>query len=100
MIETQQAMVAICLVALLVYLTRVGGYLVGLQFKHVLWLRPILETLPGCAMMAILAQAAWSGSMVERIALASVIGIMWLTDSVALASLCGLAILFFSTQWI
>ena len=86
-------MTAIALMALVVYLSRAGGYLVGLQFRHIGQLRPVLEALPGCALMAILAPAAWNGSPLEIVALFSVILLMWLTDSVIAASVIGLGIL-------
>ena len=90
---SSETLVAIALMALVVYLSRAGGYLVGLQVRHIGWLRPVLESLPGCAMMAILAPAAWHGSVLEIVALSSVILLMWVTDSVVIASVVGLAIL-------
>lgn len=88
-----ETLTAIALMALVVYLSRAGGYLAGLQFRHIGQLRPVLEALPGCALMAILAPAAWNGSPLEIIALFSVVLLMWLTDSVIAASVIGLGIL-------
>lgn len=79
--------------AIVVYLTRAGGYLLGLQIKHIGRLRPVLEILPGCAFMAILVPAVRQGSLIDAIALAAVVGVMWKTDNVALASLLGLSVL-------
>ena len=33
----------------IVYLTRMGGYFVGLQLRHIKGIQPVLEALPGCA---------------------------------------------------
>jgi uncharacterized membrane protein len=88
-----ETLTAIGVMALVVYLSRAGGYLVGLQVRHIGGLRPVLESLPGCALMAILAPAAWNGSPLEMIALCSVILLMWLSDSVVLATVAGLGIL-------
>ena len=88
-----ETLAAIAVMALVVYVTRAGGYLLGLQVRHIGWLRPVLESLPGCAFMAILAPAAWQGSAVEMVALASVVAIMWWNNSVVVASLTGVGIL-------
>lgn len=84
---------AIIVMAVVVYLTRAGGYLLGLQIRHIGRLRPVLEILPGCAFMAILVPAVLQGSLIDAIALAAVVGVMWKTDNVALASLLGLSVL-------
>ena len=91
--DSDETLIAIALMALVVYLSRVGGYIVGLQFRHIGSLKPVLDALPGCALMAILAPAAWQGSMLEIAALLSVIVLMWSTDSVIVASIAGLGIL-------
>ena len=52
--QAVSVLVAIGMMAAIVYATRLGGYLVGLQLRHITWLRPIPEALPGCAFMAIL----------------------------------------------
>jgi uncharacterized membrane protein len=95
MIDQTGILVATGMMAAIVYLTRAGGYLVGLQFRHIGWLRPVLEALPGCAIMAILVPAARQGSLAEALALGCVLGIMWITDSVVLATISGLLILVF-----
>ena len=87
------AIVTIAVMASIVYLTRVSGYFIGLQFRHIGWLRPVLEALPGCAIMAILTPAIRQGNSTEFIALICVLGIMWKTDNVVLATVTGLAVL-------
>lgn len=95
MIDHPDELTAIIVMAVVVYLTRAGGYLLGLQMRYIGRLRPVLEILPGCAFMAILVPAVRQGSMVDAIALAAVVGVMWKTDNVALASLIGLSVLLF-----
>ena len=91
--DSVETVATILLMGLVVYLSRAGGYLLGLQVRHIGYLRPVLEALPGCALMAILAPAAWQADRVELAALACVVAIMWVTRSVVLASTLGLAIL-------
>lgn len=98
MVDQSVAIVTILVMALVVYLTRVGGYLLGLQVRHVGGLRPVLEILPGCAFMAILAPAVRQGSLLDLVALACVVGIMWKTDNVAVASAVGLVVLLFGEE--
>ena len=93
MLEQYPVLVAIGMMAAVVYATRVGGYLVGLQIRHIGWLRPILEALPGCAFMAILVPAVRQGSMVEVAAMACVVGLMWKTDNVVIATVVGVSVL-------
>jgi uncharacterized membrane protein len=87
------AIVTIAVMASIVYLTRVSGYFIGLQFRHIGRLRPVLEALPGCAIMAILTPAIRQGSSTDIVALLCVLGIMWITDNVVLATVIGLAVL-------
>ena len=88
-----ETVATILLMGLVVYVSRAGGYLLGLQVRHIGRLRPVLESLPGCALMAILGPAAWQANQVELTALACVVAIMWITNSVVLASVLGLAVL-------
>ena len=93
MLEHYPVMAAIALMAAIVYATRLGGYLVGLQFRHIGWLRPVLESLPGCAFMAILAPVVRQGNVTEVAAMLCVIGIMWKTDNVVVATVVGMLVL-------
>lgn len=89
---------AIIMIAVIVYLTRVSGYFVGLQFRHIPSLKPLLEALPGCAMMAILVPAVRQGDLREFTALVVVALIMWKTDNVVISSLVGILILLFGNH--
>lgn len=100
MLEQYPVLVAIGMMAAVVYATRLGGYLVGLQIRHIGWLRPILEALPGCAFMAILVPAVRQGSLVEIAAMACVVGLMWKTDNVVIATVVGMAVLLFAESFI
>ena len=79
----------------IVYLTRVTGYFIGLQLRHIRGIQPVLEALPGCAFMAILAPAVRQGSISEILAMASVVLIMWRTNNVVIATGTGMAVLLF-----
>lgn len=98
MVDQSMAIMTIIVMALVVYLTRAGGYLLGLQVRHIGALRPVLEILPGCAFMAILAPAVRQGSLLDLVALVCVTGIMWTTDNVAVASALGLVVLLFGEE--
>jgi uncharacterized membrane protein len=98
MVDQSMAIMTIIVMALVVYLTRAGGYLLGLQVRHIGALRPVLEILPGCAFMAILAPAVRQGSLLDLVALVCVVGIMWTTDNVAVASALGLVVLLFGEE--
>lgn len=91
--DQQTTLIAIGMMALIVYLTRLTGYFVGLQLRHIQGIRPVLEALPGCAFMAILVPATRQGSLSEIVAMACVVLIMWRSNNVILATGTGLAVL-------
>ena len=93
MVDTPSTLTAIAMMALIVYLTRLSGYFVGLQLRHIKGVQPVLEALPGCAFMAILAPAVRQGSMSEIVAMICVILIMWRSNNVVLATSTGMAVL-------
>jgi uncharacterized membrane protein len=95
MVEANATLVAIAMIALIVYLTRVTGYFIGLQLRHIHGIQPVLEALPGCAFMALLVPAIRQGSISEIIAMACVIVIMWRSNNVVVATGVGMAILLF-----
>lgn len=93
MLEQYPIIAAIGMMAAIVYATRLGGYLLGLQIRHIVWLRPVLEALPGCAFMAILVPAVRQGNIAEIVAMVCVVGIMWKTDNVVVATVTGVIVL-------
>ena len=93
MVDTGTTLTAIAMMAVIVYLTRATGYFIGLQLRHIRGIQPVLEALPGCAFMAILAPAVRQGSISEIAAMACVIAIMWRSNNVALATVAGMAVL-------
>jgi uncharacterized membrane protein len=99
MISEHSAVIGILAIASIVYLTRVSGYLVGQRLRHISGLQPVLETLPGCAMMAILVPAVRQGNLVDLVSLVVVVGLMWKTDNVVLATVAGMLILVFGNQY-
>ena len=94
MADNTPVLIAITIMASIVYLTRVSGYFAGLRLRHIAGIQPILEVLPGCAFMAILAPAVRQGSASELLAMACLVVIMWRTDNVALATIVGMGVLF------
>jgi len=100
MVDQQSTLVAIGMMALIVYLTRSTGYFIGLQLRHIRGIQPVLEALPGCAFMAILAPAVRQGSVSEIIAMACVILIMWRSNNVALATGVGVTVLLFGGPYL
>ena len=93
MVETNATLIAIAMMALILYLTRITGYFIGLQMRHIRGIQPVLEALPGCAFMAILAPAVRQGSISEMIAMTCVVLIMWRSNNVVLATGTGMAVL-------
>lgn len=100
MVDQQNTLLAIGIMALIVYLTRSTGYFIGLQLRHIRGIQPVLEALPGCAFMAILAPAVRQGSVSEIVAMACVILIMWRSNNVALATGAGVAVLLFGGPYL
>ena len=100
MVDHQSALLTIGMMAAIIYLTRLTGYFVGLQLRHIQGIKPILEALPGCAFMAILAPAVRQGSPGEMVAMACVVLIMWRSNNVVLATGTGLAVLLFGGPWL
>lgn len=100
MFDQNEILITIVMMASIVYLTRVGGYLLGLQVRHISGLRPVLEALPGCAFMAILAPAVRQGSATEIVAMLCVVGLMWKTNNVVIATVIGMAVLILGESFI
>jgi uncharacterized membrane protein len=100
MVEANATFVAIAMMASIVYLTRVTGYFIGLQLRHIRGIQAVLEALPGCAFMAILAPAVRQGSVSEILAMACVVLIMWRSNNVVIATGVGMAVLLFGGPFI
>ena len=100
MVDTNSTLTAIAMMAGIVYLTRMGGYFVGLQLRHIKGVQPVLEALPGCAFMAILAPAVRQGSISEIVAMVCVVGIMWRSNNVVFATSTGMAIILFGAPYL
>jgi len=100
MVDNHSALLAIAMMAGIVYLTRLSGYFVGLQLRHIRGIQPVLEALPGCAFMAILAPAVRQGNPSEILAMICVIFIMWRSNNVVLATGTGMAVLLFAGPYL
>jgi len=95
MVDQQSTLIAIAMMATVVYLTRMGGYFIGLQLRHIAGIKPVLEALPGCAFMALLAPAVRHGNVIEIFAMSCVVLIMWRSNNVVIATATGMAVLIF-----
>ncbi|CAD7837111.1 MAG: hypothetical protein [Olavius algarvensis Gamma 3 endosymbiont] len=100
MVDQHATLIAIAMMALIVYLTRVTGYFIGLQLRRIRGVQPVLEALPGCAFMAILVPAVRQGSLSEIVAMICVIAIMWRSNNVVIATGAGMAVLLFGGPWL
>ena len=100
MVDTTTTLTAMAMMAGIIYLTRLSGYFVGLQLRHIKGIQPVLEALPGCAFMAILAPAVRQGSASEVIAMVCVTLIMWRSNNVVLATSTGMAVLLFGGPYL
>ena len=100
MVDQQSTLIAIGLIASIVYLTRLSGYFIGLQLRHIAGIKPILEALPGCAFMAILAPAVRQGNLTEITAMACVVLIMWRSNNVVFATGTGMIVLLFAGPYL
>lgn len=94
MVDQTSILITIALMAGIVYLTRLSGYFIGLQLRHISGIKPILEALPGCAFMAILVPAVRQGSLSEIIAMACLVILMWFTNNVVISTIVGMVVLF------
>ena len=100
MVDTTSTLTALAMMAGIIYLTRISGYFVGLQLRHIKGVQPVLEALPGCAFMAILAPAVRQGTVSEIIAMVCVILIMWRSNNVVLATGTGMTVLLFGGPYL
>jgi len=99
-VDQQSTLIAIAMIATVIYLTRLSGYFIGLQLRHIAGIKPVLEALPGCAFMAILVPAMRRGSASEILAMVCVVLIMWKTNNVVLATGTGMAVLLFAGPYL
>ena len=98
--DQQSILLAIMMMGLVVYSTRMGGYFIGLQLRHISGIKSILGVLPGCAFMAILVPAVRHGSPAEILSMAFLLGVMWLTNNVVVSTLLAMVILFLGDQYL
>ena len=93
MVDANATFIAIAMMASIVYLTRITGYFIGLQLRHIRGIQAVLEALPGCAFMAILAPAVRQGSVSEILAMACVVVSMVRINNVVIATGVGIVVL-------
>ena len=100
MVDQTSTLIAIAMMAGIVYLTRMGGYFIGLQLRHLPGIKPILEALPGCAFMAVLVPAIRQGSSSEILAMACLLILMWRSNNVVLSTVVGMGVLFTGNHYL
>ena len=93
-------LIAILMMAMVVYSTRMGGYFIGLQLRHISGVKHVLGVLPGCAFMAILVPAVRHGSLAEILSMACLLGVMWRTNNVVISTLLAMTILFLGEHYL
>lgn len=93
MVDQDSTLIAIGVMAIIIYVTRLCGYFVGLQLRHIRGIQPVLEALPGCAFMAILLPSLRNANFDELIAMACLVSIMWITNNVMVSTIIGVAVL-------
>ena len=98
--DKHSILIVILLMMAIVYLTRAGGYFIGLQLRHISGIKQILGVLPGCAFMAILVPAVRQGSIPEIISMALLIVVMWFTNNVVLSTILALITLILGNQYL
>ena len=91
--EYSDAILAVLAMAFVTYATRIGGVLIAAFLGDNRRLRGVLEVLPGCAIVALLAPAMTKGTPAELVALGITLLVMWFTNRVLLATVIGLTIL-------
>lgn len=93
MVDQDSTLIAIGMMAIIIYVTRLCGYFVGLQLRHIRGIQPVLEALPGCAFMAILLPSLRNANFDELIAMTCLVSIMWITNNVMVSTIIGVAVL-------
>lgn len=91
--DTLAGYLAVLMMAVIVFGTRLAGYLLGSRVPEQGRLRRLLEALPGCAIAAVCAPALLTAGPVQFAGLAVAWGALWLSGNATLALLSGLGVL-------
>lgn len=91
-VETE-SWIAIVLVALVVFTSRLSGYFLGSWVKEGGRLRRLFDVLPGCAIAAVIAPVVFRAGPTELVALAAAAALLWFTHNIGIALGAGLALL-------
>lgn len=93
MSPSQEGYVAIAMIVLIVFSSRLAGYLLGSRVSEDGVVRRLFDVLPGCAIAAVVAPVIFRATPVEMVALATASLLLWFTSSTGLALGAGLALL-------
>jgi uncharacterized membrane protein len=89
----QEGYLAIAMIVLIVFASRLAGYLLGSRVSEDGVIRRLFDVLPGCAIAAVVAPVIFRATPVEMGALAAASLLLWFTSSTGLALGTGLAVL-------
>jgi uncharacterized membrane protein len=90
---SQEGYLAIVMIVVIVFASRMGGYLLGARIAEGGVLRRLFDVLPGCAIASVVAPVIFRASPVEIVSLAAASLLLWFTSSMGLALGSGLALL-------
>jgi len=90
----------IILLAAVTYATRVIGYLIGTRISPQSRLYHIIQTLPGCALSAVVAPTLVRGNPLEISAIGIAVACFYLTENILGALLIGLTVMIAGAHWL
>lgn len=90
----------IAVLALFTYLTRISGYLLGSRIQEGSRVHQVIQTLPGCAIAAVLAPSLIHGSPLEITAILSGVLYFHFTNQLLGGLAVGLVISILGTHWL
>lgn len=89
----------IAVLAVMTYLTRVTGYLIGSRIPEESRLYRIIQTLPGCALSAVVAPSLVRGTPLDTAAVIAAAAVFHFSGQILTALLTGLAISVAGSYW-
>jgi len=89
----------IAVLAVMTYLTRITGYLIGSRIPEESRLYRIIQTLPGCALSAVVAPSLVRGTPLDAAAVLAAVVAFHFSGQILLALMTGLAISVGGSHW-
>lgn len=97
--DQQMTLIGIAIITVVTYLTRISGYLIGTRIPEGSRLYRVIQTLPGCALSAVVAPALVHGNPLEITAICSAALFFYGTGRILSALLVGLSISIVGMHW-